>query len=821
MSLGNVNSVGAVQLDLETNSKPFQSQMNSLASNVTSIVGGAFKKLSSVLISAFAIKGIAEFGKASIEVASDLAEVQNVVDVTFGEMSSSINSWSKAALKQFGLSELSAKRFSSTMGAMLKSSGLTGKSVYTMSTSIAELTGDMASFYNLDHEAAFNKIRSGISGETEPLKQLGINMSVANLEAYALSQGIKTSYKEMSQAEQVMLRYNYLLNATKDAQGDFSRTSGSWANQTKILTENWKTFMATMGEGFINVLTPVLQFLNNVIEKLQVAALYFKAFTELITGKAEESTETTDTLTASIEDVGEGVEKTSKKVKKSLAVFDQLNTLAMGATDALNYASQELGAGFYEMLNMNGSGEDLSREIDISVNGAERLEKVSESLNKIKGLLTVVGNFFAELFPQSEMDKHKNNFDELVENHVKPAAMNAMISLRNIAGGLKDSFTNMIEEFLPTVRKLGETFETKFLPLMVDVLADVIDITDDIFDVAKTAFDDIIDDVLSPAFATIAKMVDDELEDNKKLWKKYGGDIKTEFQNALDNVKDSWDLWWSTTGKPIFDIAFETWEKLWEEHLSPLSREIKEFTLILTEEALKIYNQFIAPVVDLFTIAFAPAIALAFKSVSEIIKNAVGNWLDMFKGVFGVLSGLTKVASGIARYSASKLLGVENTEALEDAKEGLEKYKESALIAQKAMKDMVFAVPKEIENQLDIFKEWPKEYADKYGKSYSEAIQRVLLRIKYGNSITPEIRAVSSAAQVDPLVLAALTERETASGSTAVDQAILTALNALLAEMKQNNNKDWVLELDSGELVGAIRKSIDNHTRMIGSDALK
>ena len=111
---------------------------------------------------------------------------------------------------------MQAKKYTSTLGAMMKSSGLTGKAVTSMSTDLAGLAADMASFYNLDFETAFEKIRSGISGETEPLKQLGINMSVANLEAYALSQGITKSYESMTQAEQVTLRYNYLMQATRD-----------------------------------------------------------------------------------------------------------------------------------------------------------------------------------------------------------------------------------------------------------------------------------------------------------------------------------------------------------------------------------------------------------------------------------------------------------------------------------------------------------------------------------------------------------------------------------------------------------------------------
>lgn len=203
--------------------------------------------------------------KTRIDYASDLAEVQNVVDVTFGSATEAINSWSKECLAAYGMNEVSAKRYAGTIGAMLKSSGLAGDAIVDMSKDMVGLAGDMASFYNLDLETAFEKIRSGISGETEPLKQLGINMSVANLEAYALSQGIKTSYNEMSQAEQVMLRYNYLMSTTADAQGDFARTQDSYANQTRLLSESWLEFTGIMAEQLLPVLTTIVSWLNNIV----------------------------------------------------------------------------------------------------------------------------------------------------------------------------------------------------------------------------------------------------------------------------------------------------------------------------------------------------------------------------------------------------------------------------------------------------------------------------------------------------------------------------------------------------------------------------
>ncbi|MGL5327873.1 MAG: phage tail protein [Peptostreptococcaceae bacterium] len=208
------------------------------------------------------------FGVKSIDLASNLQEVQNVVDTTFGSNASKINKWAKDAAESFGMSELQAKKFNGTMGAMLKSMGMTSNQTYDMSTKMVGLAGDMASFYNLDHEEAFTKIRAGISGETEPLKQLGINLSVANLEAYALTQGINKQWKEMSEAEKTMIRYNYILSVSKDAQGDFAKTSDSFANKLRILKLKFTTLATEIGEKLLPYADKFITWLTDNIDKL-------------------------------------------------------------------------------------------------------------------------------------------------------------------------------------------------------------------------------------------------------------------------------------------------------------------------------------------------------------------------------------------------------------------------------------------------------------------------------------------------------------------------------------------------------------------------
>lgn len=322
-----------------------------------------------------AIQGIIDFGRSAVNLGSQITEVENVVDVAFGSMSDKAYQFASTAKEQFGLSELAAKQYSGTMMAMMKSSGVAQDAASKMSISLAGLAGDIASFYNIDTDTAFQKIRSGISGEIEPLRQLGINLSVANMEAYALSRGITTSYNAMSQAEKVALRYNYLMSATGDVQGDFARTSGTWANQVRLLTLNFQSLSAVIGQGLIAGILPAIQALNALMSKLMQAANVFRNFMYVLMGKKLKGSQSgvSDIVSnlGGIETAGDDASSglddatsSAKKLKKALSVlpFDQLNQLADNSNDS-GTASKSLGSGLGDLADSFAGIQDSLDEV--------------------------------------------------------------------------------------------------------------------------------------------------------------------------------------------------------------------------------------------------------------------------------------------------------------------------------------------------------------------------------------------------------------------------------------------------------------------------
>lgn len=322
-----------------------------------------------------AIQGIIDFGRSAVNLGSQITEVENVVDVAFGSMSDKAYQFASTAKEQFGLSELAAKQYSGTMMAMMKSSGVAQDAASKMSISLAGLAGDIASFYNIDTDTAFQKIRSGISGEIEPLRQLGINLSVANMEAYALSRGITTSYNAMSQAEKVALRYNYLMSATGDVQGDFARTSGTWANQVRLLTLNFQSLSAVIGQGLIAGILPAIKALNALMSKFMQAANVFRNFMYVLMGKKLKGSQSgvSDIVSnlGGIETAGDDASSglddatsSAKKLKKALSVlpFDQLNQLADNS-DNSGTASKSLGSGLGDLADSFAGIQDSLDEV--------------------------------------------------------------------------------------------------------------------------------------------------------------------------------------------------------------------------------------------------------------------------------------------------------------------------------------------------------------------------------------------------------------------------------------------------------------------------
>lgn len=378
-------SDGSVIIDTRMNTDAFGKGVRTMQNQINGLMGSV-AKLGVAIGSAFMIKDAFSLG-------SDLQEVQNVVDVTFTAMSEKVDEFAKKAYKTAGLSETMAKQYVGTFGSMAKAFGFIEEDAYTMSTVLTQLTGDLASFKNLSQEDAFSKLKGVFTGETEALSNIGIVMTQTALDSYALEKGLGKTTKQMSEQEKVALRYQFVLDMLADANGDYVRTLGSWANQTKLLDTSISQLKATVGQGLINLFTPVLQVLNAVIERLAVLAERFKKFTEDIMGiksteAAEKAKEESGQLAESYQDAAEGLkeyEKATKKAsaetKRSLSPLDNLNNITSNVADNFSdMAGSLIGSGTKD--GATEANEEYEETDDILSRIQKRFKQIFRDLKK-------------------------------------------------------------------------------------------------------------------------------------------------------------------------------------------------------------------------------------------------------------------------------------------------------------------------------------------------------------------------------------------------------------------------------------------------------
>lgn len=502
---------GSVIIDTRMDTSGVQNGVSAIRQSFNGL-GSVVKKIGILIGGAFAIGKLAQFGKECVELGSNLTEVQNVVDVTFTTMSDKVNEFAKNAMTSAGLSETMAKRYVGTFGAMSKSFGFSEAQAYDMSTALTQLTGDVASFYNISQDLAYIKLKSVFTGETETLKDLGVVMTQSALDQFALANGYGKTTSAMTEQEKVALRLAFVQKQLSAASGDFIRTSGSWANQVRVMQLQLQSLKATVGQGLINLFTPVLRVINILLGKLATLANAFKSFTELITGKKSsgqtgasgaglvgtdaiadtadqygDAANNAEKLADATNDTADATKKATKVAKGYLSPLDEINNYSTDkSTDSSSKVPGATG-GLADQM------KDAVQNVDYGklAEGETVLDKMSKPLKKIidrfkqlakliaKGFWDGLGDYepildgikkdldsiwksLKDIFTDSEVTKAANNFlDSFAYAIGQVAGSFARIGLtiaQNIIGGIEKFLkqnTQRIKNYLIDMFNIG------------------------------------------------------------------------------------------------------------------------------------------------------------------------------------------------------------------------------------------------------------------------------------------------------------------------------------------------------------------------------
>lgn len=659
--LANENeSAGKIRLDVDVNLADVEESVNSAARDIStkfagafssaknsaekssSVIAGTFKKVAAVAAGAFAVKKVTDFGRGCIELGSDLEEVQNVVDVAFPKMSSMIDGFAKNAATSFGLSETMAKRFAGTFGSMAEAFGFSEKQAADMATTLAGLSGDVASFYNMSQDEAYTKIKSIFTGETESLKDLGVVMTQSALDAYAMANGFGKVTAKMTEAEKVALRYSFVQNQLKNATGDFARTSGSWANQVRILSLQFDSLKASIGQGLINLFTPVIKVINSIIGKVATLASAFKAFTELITGKKSNSP------SGGIQEVATGADDAADSLSAAGGAAEKLESSTKDAGKAAKKAAKQmLGLLKYDKLNnLNSSKDsDTKKKDKESPSGTSSIpasnidfgkldagETVFDGLNKkaeavikkikelaalfAKGFKLGIGDLSVFKSIKKEIASIKKSFSEIISDKGLQKAVNKWLkslasSFGKIVGSIASIGLTIADNLLGGISKYLKQHKKdiiKHLIALFDISGSIAEIVGNFFTAIAEIAEVFRSDEAKEITAALINIFADSVLNIVELGLKIGRDLIKAITRPITENKDAIKKALENTIKPVKTIicsisetVSSTWDKIqavYDEHVSPLIDSLGKGISSIVRTFLDGYNKYVAPVLN-------------------------------------------------------------------------------------------------------------------------------------------------------------------------------------------------------------------------------
>ena len=655
-------------------------------------LGTIVKRIGFLVGSAFAVGKLIQFGKESIELGSDLAEVQNVVDVTFTTMSDKVNEFAKNAMTSAGLSETMAKRYVGTFGAMSKSFGFSEAQAYDMSTALTQLTGDVASFYNISQDLAYIKLKSVFTGETETLKDLGVVMTQSALDQYALANGYGKTTSAMTEQEKVALRLAFVQKQLSAASGDFIRTSDSWANQVRVMQLQLQSLKATVGQGLINIFTPVLKVINILLGKLATLANAFKSFTELITGKKSsgqisgsgaglagtnviadtadqygQAADNAEKLADANKDNATATKKANKETKNYLSSLDEIHKATSTGSNSSSTLSPSGGSG-----GASGGLSGAVNNVDYGslAEGETKLDKISDSAKKLADTLKKLWEPFQEAWKKegkATITAAKTAFSSL--GSLIASIGSSFATVWTNGSGEKSLTTTLkiAQNLFNTIGNLAQAFKTawEYAGTGTSIIQNIFDIGNSILGTIERITGATADWAKTLDFTPLLTSINTLLQNLQPLTDNIGTGLEWFWNNVLLPI-GSWTiqdavptfLQMLSSGITVVNSVIEALQPLggwlWDNFLQPLGQWTGDLVITAMQTLSDLLDRFSTwiqnnqELVQNVTIVIGSFFA-AFElhSIISGAVTAVTNFVGLITGGGGLLGALSSVVAAL------------------------------------------------------------------------------------------------------------------------------------------------------------------------------
>lgn len=681
---------GSLNFDTKIDSKGFDKGVKNINSSVSQL-SGKLGTLKTKIAAAFSVAAIVAFGKKALETAASVNAANSAMSQTFGELEGAASAAITRVADESGILETRLKSTATGIYAFAKTSGMDSASALGMMKEALQVAADSAAYYDRSLEDTSETLKSFLKGNYANDAALGLSATEYTRNAAAMKLYGK-SFQNLSEAQKQLA----LLQMVKDANdlsgatGQAAREADGWENVIGNLKEAWKQLIAVIGQPVLKLAIPVVQSMTAALQRMtEVANAAWQALKKLF---GWEDADAIKSATKAQEQLTTAVEETSDAQKGALAGFDEIQTLSDKTAET---ATSSAGADtpvedLAEIADKEGG--NIALEFDTS--GIEDAVKAIQTVvGRIKAILSSLARWaettikpqFGKLFDaiepalpaiQTKVQEAfsglsgiasqafagvKTNIETMFSNVGSLAAplgeyfttqlpefiSAGITSIGTILLGLFDSFNLIFGDILGIAQTFSEGLLSTVLPTLTEIGTESVTTVTQVFEDVKDIFDSVWSEGIAPFFKRLIKYWNEAWDSVKAAWKEHGAPIFEGIREAFKNLTERIKNLWEGLLKPVWQNFMDTLDWLWEQHIKPVWDKILEFVAVLIENATKIYNQVISPIVKWLQETLYPIIVTVINTIWNVVSEVIGFIVDIIGTIIDACKGVADFLTGV------------------------------------------------------------------------------------------------------------------------------------------------------------------------------
>lgn len=683
---------GSLNFDTKIDSKGFDKGIKNINSSVSQL-SGKLGALKTKIAAAFSVAAIVAFGKKALETAASVNAANSAMSQTFGELEGAASAAISRVANESGILETRLKSTATGIYAFAKTSGMDSATALGMMEEALQVAADSAAYYDRSLEDTSETLKSFLKGNYANDAALGLSATEYTRNAAAMKLYGK-SFQNLSEAQKQLTLLQMVKNANdlSGATGQAAREADGWENVIGNLKEAWKQLIAVIGQPVLKLAIPVVQSMTAALQRMtEVANAAWRALQKVF---GWEDADAIQAATKAQQKLTGAVEETADAQKGALAGFDEIQTLSDKTAET---ATASTGAGadtpVEDLANIaDKDGGKIPLEFDTS--GIEDAVKTIQTVvGRIKAILSSLARWaettikpqFGKLFDaiapalpgiQTKVQEAfsglsgiasqafagvKTNIETMFSNVGSLAAplgdyfttqlpefiSAGITSIGTILLGLFDSFNLVFGDILGIAQTFSEGFLSTVLPTLTEIGTESVTTVTQVFEDVKDIFDSVWSEGIAPFFKRLIKYWNEAWDSVKAAWKEHGAPIFEGIREAFKNLTERIKNLWEGLLKPVWQNFMDTLDWLWEQHIKPVWDKILEFVAVLIENATKIYNQVISPIVKWLQETLYPIIVTVINTIWNVVSEVIGFIVDIIGTIIDACKGVADFLTGV------------------------------------------------------------------------------------------------------------------------------------------------------------------------------